>query len=135
MIGENPGALNKSPVGVKGFKITQVTVYPFHQVYTDGVITLGKHTFPEERHRRYPFPPSAPSIAVFYAPVALAKSSAVFLRETRNETILKKATDYVRSTFIKEKEFTAKGVVISTWKDVVHRHAHGKLPNQVKAAL
>ncbi|XP_022790332.1 fibrillin-1-like isoform X2 [Stylophora pistillata] len=100
------------------------------RVYTDGIITLGKHTFSEERHRRYPFPPSTPSIAVFYSPVALVDSSAIFFRQTRNETILKKASKYVRSSFINNEGFLAKGVVISTWKDVVQRSADGKLTNQ-----
>lgn len=69
---------------------------------------------------------------MFYAPVTVAvNTSQVFFRETRNETILKKATDLVRSSFIKENKFVAKSAFISTWKDVVH--ADGKFPSKVSA--
>jgi len=50
------------------------------QVYGDGLITLGKNTFFHAvllRHRKFPFPPSTPSIAVFYAPIEVKNSSVL----------------------------------------------------------
>lgn len=91
------------------------------QVHGDGLITLGKNTFFHAvllRHRKFPFPPSTPSIAVFYAPIEVKNSSEVFYRENRNQSVIKWANDRVRSSFVKEKDFTA-NVFIATWNNVV----------------
>ena len=102
------------------------------QVHADGIITLGKQTFSQatQRHRQFPFPPNVPSIAVFYAPIEVKDASEVLYRETRNASIVKKATDQVRASFIKEKDFLATSVFIATWKNVAH--ADGRFPNKVK---
>lgn len=101
-------------------------------MHADGIITFGKHTFSQAalRHRKFPFPPSIPSIAVFYAPIEMENSSEVFYNETRNESIVKKATEQVRASFIREKDFLATSVFIATWKNVAH--ADGRFPNKVK---
>lgn len=94
----------------------------FFQVHGDGLITLGKDSFPHAalRHRKFPFPPKMPSIAVFYTPVEVKNFSEVFYRETRNQSVVKWATDLVRSSFVKEKDFGATYVFIATWNNVIH---------------
>jgi len=70
---------------------------------------------------------------VFYAPIEVKNASEVFYRETRNESIVKKATDQVRASFVREKDFLATSVFIATWKNVAH--ADGRFPNKVKQQL
>ena len=82
------------------------------------------------RHRKFPFPLHVPSIAVFYAPIEVKNGSEVLYRETSQEDILKKATDQVRASFVREKDFLATSVFIATWKNVAH--ADGRFPNKVK---
>lgn len=67
---------------------------------------------------------------MFYAPIEVKNASEVFYRETRNESIVKKATDQVRVSFVREKDFLATSAFIATWKNVAH--ADGKFPNKVK---
>ena len=103
----------------------------FLQVYSDGLITLGKGTFSHAvlRHRKFPFPPNTPTVAVFYAPVQVRNSSEVFYRETRNEIVLKRATDHIRWSFVGEKDFVAISVFIATWNNVIH--ADSRFRNKV----
>ncbi|CAH3116215.1 unnamed protein product [Porites lobata] len=100
------------------------------QVYGDGIITLGKSSLSHTalKHRKFPFPPNTPSVAVFYAPIEVGKLSEVFHRETRNESVLKKATDHVRWSFTREQDFVASSVFIATWKNVIH--ADNRLPSK-----
>ena len=76
-------------------------------------------------------PLDVPTIAVFYAPVEVKDSSEVFYRETRNESIVKRATDHVRASFSREKNFVATSVFIATWNNVVH--VDGRFPNKVRS--
>lgn len=101
------------------------------QVYGDGIITLGKSSLSHTalKHRKFPFPPNTPSVAVFYAPIEVGKLGEVFYRETRNESVLKKATDHVRWSFTREQDFVASSVFIATWKNVIH--ADNRFPSKV----
>ena len=67
---------------------------------------------------------------MFYAPIEVKNAGEVFYREIRNESIVKKATDQVRASFVREKDFLATSVFIATWKNVAH--ADGRFPNKVK---
>ena len=67
---------------------------------------------------------------MFYAPIEVKNAGEVFYRETRNESFVKKATDQVRASFVREKDFLATSVFIATWKNVAH--ADGRFPNKVK---
>ena len=101
------------------------------QIHGEGLITLGKETFVNTalRHRKFPFPPNTPSIAVFYAPIQIYDNSEVFYRETRNQDDLERATNYARSSFVEDTTFSASHVFIATWNNVTR--ASTIFPNKV----
>ena len=104
-------------------------------MHGEGLITLGKDTFSRAamRHRKFPFPQNTPSIAAFYAPIEVKNLSEVFYRETRNQTIVRLATDQVRGSFVGENDFEATEIFIVTWNNVIHED--GRFPNKVTCMI
>ncbi|GLH09807.1 Putative vitellogenin receptor [Gryllus bimaculatus] len=64
------------------------------------------------------FPLDYPVIAPFYANVDIKNTGNVYFRETKNDALLKRATDRIRSAFSSGKFFTATSLFITTWNEV-----------------
>ena len=89
-------------------------VFSLLQVNNNGDITF---TFPLSKYTPEPFPleNDLQMIAPYWADVDTRGTGSVYYRETQNSSLLQRARNDVRSTFVELSSFTPTSLFVATW--------------------
>ncbi|XP_002089929.3 nidogen [Drosophila yakuba] len=104
-------------------------------INTNGILTLNSE-FPE--YLNQPFPLEYASIAAFYSNVDTSFSdegSSISLFESKEPSILDRASSLVRYAFSSQSEFAARQVIVATWRNVGYFDSKTDRLNTFQVAL
>nr|ACK77669.1 RE69505p [Drosophila melanogaster] len=109
----------------------------YEQLYinTNGILTFNSE-FPE--YLNQPFPLEYASIAAFYSNVDTSFSdegTSISLFESKEQSILDRASSLVRYAFSSQSEFEARQVIVATWRNVGYFDSKTDRLNTFQVAL